>query len=185
MAEKKKKPKFQRTKFRAYVKLGKGQKSKRKYRRATGRHNKTRQQWKSRPARVEIGYKNKADIRGLIKGKVPVVIKSIKDLKNIGEKQIAIVGKVGAKRKTELAKEAEKLKIEILNLNIKKFLRQIERRTKHKKKIKEERKLKKKKIEKKKGKEKEKKVEEKKQDEVKEESKRETKQEEKKENKEQ
>jgi len=146
---KKKKPHFQRTKFRAYVKLGSGQKSKQRYKKATGRHNKTRQQWKSRPKRVEVGYKNKVDTRGLIEGKMPVEITTMEDLKNIQENQIAVIAKIGIKKKLEIVKEAEKMKIEFLNLNIKKFLRDIERKTKHKKKIKDERKSKKVKAEKK------------------------------------
>jgi len=146
---KKKKPMFQRTKFRAYVKLGKGQKSKQKYRKATGRHNKTRQQWKSRPPRVEVGYKNKVDQRGLIEGKVPVVILNLAGLKALQKNQVAIMGNIGDKKKMEIAKEAEKNNIEILNLNIKKFMRNIERAIKHKQKVKDERKSKKVKAEKK------------------------------------
>ena len=49
---KKKTPNFQRTKFRTYVKLGRAQKSKRKYRKAKGIHNKIREKRKGRPKRV-------------------------------------------------------------------------------------------------------------------------------------
>jgi ribosomal protein L32E len=136
--EKKRKPKFQRTKFRAYVKLGKGQKSKQKYRRATGRHNKTRQKWKSHPPMVEIGYKNKEEIRGLIKGKTPVYVNKIADLIKIKENSVAVLGKVGLKKKMEIIKEADKKKIRFANLNIKKFLRKAERAIKHREKVKKD-----------------------------------------------
>jgi len=161
--EKKKKPKFQRTKFRAYVKLGSGQKSKQKYRRATGRHNKTRQKWKSRPPMVEIGYKNPEEIRGLIKEKTPVFVQNLSDLKKVGKDNIIVIAKIGNQKKVEIAKEITKQGLEVANLNIKKFLRQMEREREHKKKKKAE---KNKRIEEKKKAEK--KVEEKKTEEKKE-----------------
>jgi ribosomal protein L32E len=130
---KKRKPNFQRTKFRAYVKLGKNQKSKRKYRKATGIHNKIREKRKGRPKRVEIGYKNDNSIRNLIQGKVPVMISTLADLKKVKKNEIIIFAKIGAKKKLEIIKEIEKQGLEILNLNIKKFKRQQERKTKAKK----------------------------------------------------
>lgn len=142
--------KFQRTKFRAYACLGAKQKSKRKYRRCKGRHNKTRQKWKSRPPRVEIGYKRKTDARGLIEGKKPVVVKNIKELNDAKENEIVIIGAVGIRKKTEIARESEKRNIRIVNLNVRKFLKRIERIAKHKEKIREEKqKIKNKKEEKK------------------------------------
>ena len=154
--------KFQRTKFRAYVKLGKNQKSKRKYRKATGRHNKTRQKWKSRPPRVEIGYKNEAKKRGLINGKKPVMIKNIKDIEDMKENQIAIISKMGDKKKQEIAEAAQKKNIEIVNLNVKKFLRKMERKKEYKQRLKEaEKKEKDKKKDKKEEKKQETKTEEK------------------------
>ena len=141
--------KFQRTKFRAYVKLGSRQKSKQKYRRAKGRHNKTRQQWKSRPRKVEIGFRTEKKTRDLVNGKQIVLVKNIKDLKKVGDNQIAMISKIGNKNKLGIIEEAEKMKIEILNLNVKKFKRKIERKREHKKKIGEERDKKKKAKEKK------------------------------------
>lgn len=129
---------FQRTKFRAYVKLGAGQKSKQRYRKAKGIHNKTRQKWKSRPRRVEIGYKGEVSKRGLVKGKEPIVVKSISDLSKIAEGKVAVLGKVGMKRKIEIVKEAQSKKIRFANLNIKKFLRKTERAQKHREKLKKE-----------------------------------------------
>ena len=119
--------KFQRTKFRAYVKLGSKQKSKRKYKRATGRHNKTRQKWKSRPRMVEIGYKNKSRERGLISGKIPILVKNLEDVKKANTQNIIIIGKIGKKKKLEIAKEIQQKKISVFNLNINKFLMQIEK----------------------------------------------------------
>ena len=121
---------FHRTKFYAYKKLGSSQKSKRKYRRATGRHNKTRQKWRSRPPMVEIGYKNKCVTRGLINEKVPVTIYNVEDFKKVGKDNSIIIGKIGDKNKLEIAREAKAKKIEISNLNIDKFIKIMERKFK-------------------------------------------------------
>jgi len=124
--------KFQRTKFRAYVKLGSKQRSKRRYKRPTGRHNKIRQKWKSRPSMVEIGYRTDREVRGLINDKTPILIRSIEDLKNVQKNNIVIVANIGLKSKIELAKELEKRKIEVYNLNLRKFLKNQERLAKKK-----------------------------------------------------
>jgi large subunit ribosomal protein L32e len=127
MEVKKRQANFQRTKFYAYVKLGKRQKSMRKYRRATGRHNKTRQKWRSRPPMVTIGYKNPCITQGLINEKTPILIHNLEGLKLIGKDNIAILAKIGDKNKFEIAKEALKKNIEISNLNVTKFIKQMER----------------------------------------------------------
>ena len=127
---KKRKPNFQRTKYRAYVKLGAGQKSKRRYKKATGRHNKIREKRKGRPRRVEIGYKNDNRIRNLINGKVSVVVNNLQDLANVKENQLVIIGKIGDKKKLEFIKEIEKRKLEVINLNIKKFKKMIDKKMK-------------------------------------------------------
>lgn len=121
---------FQRTKHYAYAKLGSRQKSKRRYKRSDGRHNKTRQKWKSRPPRVEVGYKNQANTRNIINGKMPVVIYNLADLRKIGKDNIAIIGKIGGKNKLEMAREIIAKKIETLNFNAKKFIKQTEWETK-------------------------------------------------------
>lgn len=126
---------FQRTKFYAYKKLGASQKSKRKYRRATGRHNKTRQKWRSRPPMVEIGYKNRVKTRGLINDKTPIMVFNLADLKKVNKTNIVILGNIGNRKKLEIAREALNKKIEIYNLNINKFIKIMDRKMKNNKKI--------------------------------------------------
>ncbi len=130
--------KFQRTKFRAYVKLGKGQKSKQSYRKATGRHNKIREKQKGRPPRVEIGYKNETGGRGLINNKLPVLVNCLKDLEKVKKENIIIIGKIGDKNKEKIAKEIQKKGFDVDNLNIKKFLKKIEKTRAYKLKKKQE-----------------------------------------------
>jgi large subunit ribosomal protein L32e len=131
--EKKKQANFQRTKYYAFVKLGLRQKSKRRYVRARGRHNKIRQKWRGKPPMVEAGYKNKVETRGLINGKMPVLVYNVSDLAKVGKDNIAIIAKVGDRNKLEIAKEALAKKVEIYNLNIRKFMKKIERENKYKK----------------------------------------------------
>jgi large subunit ribosomal protein L32e len=128
--EKRRQGNFQRTKFYAYVKLGLRQKSMRTYRRATGRHNKTRQKWRSRPPMVEIGYKNRKQTRGMINGKMPVLVSNLADLSKVGKENIIILAKIGMKNKIAIAKEASAKKMEIYNLNVSKFLKESGKSTK-------------------------------------------------------
>ena len=133
-----KKNKFQRTKYRAYVKLGSRQKSKLRYKRSDGRHNKIRQKWRGHSPMVEVGYKNQADTRGLINGKTPMLVFNINDLKRVGKENNVIIAKVGNKKRVEIAKEAQKMKLEVLNLNIVKFLKKTEKQVKQTKEVKTE-----------------------------------------------
>ena len=128
----KKKPKFLRRKNQAYSKLGLRRKKKQVWRKPTGRDNKMREKVKGVPAVVSIGYRTDKISRGMIKEKVPVQISNIKELKSLRENEVAVLGKIGIKKKIEIAKFAEKTKIEIANLNIRKFLKQVEFQAKKK-----------------------------------------------------
>ena len=76
---------------------------------------------------VEIGYKNKSRERGLISGKIPILVKNLEDVKKANTQNIIIIGKIGKKKKLEIAKEIQQKKISVFNLNINKFLMQIEK----------------------------------------------------------
>jgi len=125
---------FKRTKDYAYKKLGSAQKSKRKYRRATGRHNKMRQKWNGRPPMVEIGYKRECSGRFLLNEKMPVMVYNVVDLEKIGKDQIGLIGKIGNKNKYEIAKAAKAKNMELANLNINKFIKIMERKISKEKK---------------------------------------------------
>ena len=75
---------------------------------------------------VEIGYKNQCNERGLVLGKTPVWVYNLADLEKAGKENIIILGKIGAKKKMEIAREIEKRKLEVFNLNVAKFLKQNE-----------------------------------------------------------
>ncbi|OGJ21397.1 hypothetical protein A3K73_09195 [Candidatus Pacearchaeota archaeon RBG_13_36_9] len=135
--------KFLRGKWRTYSKLGRGRKSKQKYRKAKGRHNKIREKLKGNPILVAIGYKKprkeKAETR---------IIHNLQELADLKKGESVILAKIGQKSKLKIAEKAEEKEIKILNLNIRKFIKRVERKKKEKqleRKGKEEKKTKEKK----------------------------------------
>ncbi|MBS3084913.1 hypothetical protein J4411_03295 [Candidatus Pacearchaeota archaeon] len=112
--------KFLRRNAKRFAKFGKGKGKKAKWRNPTGRHNKIREGKKGYPASVKIGYK---------KTKVPnekkIIIMNPENLEKTGKKEKAIVGNVGKKKRIEIVKKAQDLKIELANLNSKSFLKKL------------------------------------------------------------
>ena len=86
-----------------FSKLGKGRKKKQKWRRPTGRDNKMREKRRGYPAVVKIGYKQDKKLSGAIDKKKPVMIMNAKDLEKIKKNEIGIIGRVGKKKKNEIA----------------------------------------------------------------------------------
>lgn len=115
--------KFLRRTSNRYSKLGKGRKKKQIWRKPTGRDNKMREKRKGYPAVVSIGYGTEKKSRNKLKEKIPILVKNIKDLERIKENEIAIVGKIGKKKKIEIAEKAKKMKIKIYNMDPRKFLK--------------------------------------------------------------
>ena len=111
-------PKFLRRSWDRYSKLGRKRKKKQVWRRPTGRDNKMRERRRGYPARVSIGYKKAG------RKEKQIIIKNIEDLKKIGKNSMVIVGRVGKKKKIDIAKKAREGKIKIANLNIDKFLKE-------------------------------------------------------------
>lgn len=149
--------KFLRGKWRTYSKLGNRRKNKQKYRKAKGRHNKIREKRKGNPRKVEIGYKKQK-----IQGKEKRIIYTLEQFNKVRKGEEIIISRMGQKKKLEIAKKAKEKGIKILNLNVKKFIKEIENKKKEKEKIKKEKENKKKKEVKKKKQEKKKEKEEKK-----------------------
>lgn len=115
--------KFLRRTWNRYAKLGKGVKKNQKWRRPAGRDNKMREKRRGYPAVIEVGYKKEKALRGTLDEKTPVIVMNITDLEKVRKNEIAVVGKVGMKKKMEIAKVAKEKKIEIYNMNVEKFLK--------------------------------------------------------------
>jgi large subunit ribosomal protein L32e len=116
-------PKFLRRITKRYSKLGKGRKKKQVWRRPKGRDNKMREKRKGYPARVSVGYRTAKKTKGLIEESVPVIVRNIRDLEKLGEKQIIILGNVGKKKKIEILKKAEEKKMKVYKINSNKFIK--------------------------------------------------------------
>ncbi len=110
--KKAKKPDFRRQEGYRYDRLGDS------WRRPRGRHSKLRKGEKPKGKKPSIGYCSPKAVKGLTKnGKLPVHVSSIKDLEGIDPKKHAAVirSAVGKKKRMEIASEAEKKKIELVN----------------------------------------------------------------------
>ncbi len=111
--------------WKNYSKLGRGRKKKQVWRKPTGRDNKMREKKKGYPAVVSIGYRTDKKIRNTIENKKPKIVNNLKDLESMKKNEIAILSRIGKKKKMEIVKKAKEMKIEIHNLNIKKWLKKI------------------------------------------------------------
>jgi len=123
MKDPKKKPKFLRRRWYSYGKLGLRRKSKQKWRNPNGRDNKMREKRRGYLAVVSIGYRTDVKDRGKMKGKNPVRVENINDMKKMKQDEIAVIGNIGKKKKIEIVRYAHEHKKEIQNLNVKQFLK--------------------------------------------------------------
>jgi large subunit ribosomal protein L32e len=151
----KQKPKFLRVDSHKYSKLGRRRKKKQVYRKPKGIDNKIRLNRAGRLRKVKPGFRTSKKTRGLINGKIPVLVHNVNDLKNLKKDNIGIIARIGEKKKIEIAEHAEKENIEFHNFDPKKFLEQAEIKRRIAKEQKAE-KEQKKKVKEKKAKEKQK-----------------------------
>jgi len=99
-----------------YLKLGRKEKKKQKWRKQRGRHSKIRTRQKGRPVKVQIGFGTAKKEKYKINGKIPILVKNLKGLSNVDRtKNIVIIAKVGKRKREEIIKKASENKIEILN----------------------------------------------------------------------
>ena len=107
----KKKPKFLRQGAKSLKRLGE------KWRATKGKQNKLRQHQKSKGNYPNPGYGSPSSLRSLHpSGYQEIMIRNVKDLENITEKQAGrIASTVGRKKRMQMMKIAEERKIKILN----------------------------------------------------------------------
>lgn len=163
---KKRKPHFIRKDSMKISKLGRKRKKKQFWRRPRGEHSKVRMKERGYLKQPSIGYSSPRLVRGLVSEKKPVIVYNLKNLNEIKTDEIAVLGKVGRKKKIALAEYALSKNIEFSNIDAKKFIEKINEEKKRKEEEKRKVKIKeeeKKKQEQKKGEKvkEEKKVEEK------------------------
>ncbi|MEM3122059.1 MAG: eL32 family ribosomal protein [Candidatus Pacearchaeota archaeon] len=115
--------KFLRRNTKEYLRLGRKRRKLQKWRKPKGRDNKMRLNEKGRAGIVKIGYKQSKNIRGMKEGKKIKMIQNISEMKLLEKGDIITIGRMGVKKKKEIAKIAEELGIKIINANLKKFLK--------------------------------------------------------------
>lgn len=112
MTNPRKKPKFLRSGAVAYKRLGS------KWRRPRGMHGKLRRHEKSKGKMPSPGYGSPKELRYLHpSGFKEVLVSNFNDLQKIDSKieAVKISHAVGKKKRTEILKKAEELKIKVLN----------------------------------------------------------------------
>ena len=113
------KKKFLRRDWRRYSRLGKNRKKIQKWRRAKGRHNKIRKMRAGYPVGPSIGYKKPSSESGKINGLSVIVVNSFNDVKRLDKNSLAIIGRrLGARKKMEVIKMLNEMKIKIANLKV-------------------------------------------------------------------
>lgn len=119
--------KFKRRSWTRLSRLGKNRKNKQTWRRAKGRHNKVREKRKGYPIKVMIGFRQEQG-----KSQPVVTIYNLTDMEKIQKGDKIMLGKVGQKKKIEIAKKAKEKGLQIENLNVNKILKNIEEKNKPK-----------------------------------------------------
>lgn len=109
--------KFLRRNISLHLRIGKKRKRKQVWRKPKGRDNKMRESKKGRPPLVSIGYKRKKEKKDVF------MVYNLRDLENAVKHDVAILGKIGKKKKTEILKKALEMKVNFQNVNIRKFLK--------------------------------------------------------------
>lgn len=112
---KRKKPKFLRTDWHKKIRLGKGVKKNQKWHGAKGRQNKLRLNRKGRMQRPKVGWGAPKGIRNLILGIRAIRVENVKEIEAVKKGQGIIIGKVGKKKRLDMIKKANEMKIVILN----------------------------------------------------------------------
>ena len=113
--------KFVRRDAHRFAKLGKNRPTKQTWRKPTGRDNKIRLNRQGYPKAPTVGHKSPNKETGKIQGKEQILVRNLKDLKQAGKNSILIIsGRLGAKKKMEVIKEAQEKKLQILNVGGKK-----------------------------------------------------------------
>jgi large subunit ribosomal protein L32e len=116
----KKIPSFHRTDYMRSSKLGKNRKKLHKWRAAKGKHSKIRRQRRNYPKMPTVGYMAEKTQAGKIEGLIPLRVENLAQLSKATKENIIIIARVGAKKKMDLIKKADEMKLKIANLGSKK-----------------------------------------------------------------
>lgn len=108
--------KFVRQEAVRFSKLGKNRKKLQKWRKPKGRDSKMRLHRKSYSGSPTVGHRTARKDAGKIQGQTPVMIYNTSDLLKVKKDQVAILARIGARKKSEVIKLAQEKKIKISNI---------------------------------------------------------------------
>ncbi len=108
--------KFLRADTCRFLRIGKKRRKIQKWRRPRGKSNKMRLGRAGYPAVPKVGFKTPKSEAHRVQGLIPKVVHNLKEIESLGKENAAILARVGAKKKLEMIKKAEELKIKIINL---------------------------------------------------------------------
>lgn len=108
--------KFLRSDTCRFSRIGKNRKKLQKWRRCRGKSNKMRLGRAGYPKVPKVGFKTARKESGKVSGLVPKLVHNLKELESLSKENIAILARIGARKKLEMIKRAEELKIKIMNL---------------------------------------------------------------------
>ncbi|MEK6847225.1 MAG: eL32 family ribosomal protein [Nanoarchaeota archaeon] len=102
-----------------YSRMGRKRPKLQRWRAAVGRHNKIRKNRYGYTKSPRIGFKKPLSETGKIKNKIPLLVRSMKDLAGANKNNIMIIARtLGTKKKIEIIKKANEMNLEILNVKM-------------------------------------------------------------------
>ena len=107
---------FVRSDTNRFSRLGKGRRKLRKWRRARGKSNKMRLNRAGYSSVPKVGFGTPRKEAHKVGGLIPKLVHNLKELEALGKNHAAIIARVGARKKLELIKKADELKIKVINL---------------------------------------------------------------------
>jgi len=113
-------PRFLRSDTCRFSRLGKNRRKLQKWRRCRGKSNKIRLNRAGCSSAPKVGFKTDKSEAGKVGGLIPRLVHNLQELNALGKNEAAILARIGARKKLELIKEAEKAKIKVLNIGGKK-----------------------------------------------------------------
>ncbi len=102
------------------LRLGKKRRKLQKWRRPRGTHNKLRLKRKGHPELPTVGHRSPKIQSGKVSGLTPVLVHNLNELSRLDKNSIAIIARIGARKKLEILKKADEMKIKVMNAGGKK-----------------------------------------------------------------
>lgn len=100
-----------------HSRMGLGRRKLHRWRAAVGRHSKIRKNRFGYTKSPRIGFKSPKSESGKINGKMPILIKNMAELSMANKDNIIIIARtIGARKRIEMIKKANEMKVEILNV---------------------------------------------------------------------